>query len=66
MNGYRVTSPAHDATTGRKVGTFNVWTGDRERAIALAAESPERTWAEVALADMPEAARLNLERAAAE
>lgn len=65
MIGYVVESGVTDAA-GVRVGTARIWVGTRVRAALLAAEKPGATFRAVPYDEMPQRARDNLERAAAE
>lgn len=59
-----VESPIVD-NTGAPGGVARVYVGTEARAHEIASAHPARTYRAVALADMPQAARDNLERARA-
>ena len=59
MIAYVVESPV-TRSDGERAGTVRVWVRDEERARALAAEHPDRTYRAVTTDDMPEAARRNM------
>lgn len=59
MTAYVVESPVMRAD-GVRAGTAKVWVRNEERARALTAEHPERTYRAVTAEDMPEAARRNM------
>ena len=62
---YVVESPAL-RSDGQYSGTFRLYVATEERAKEIAAQHPERSYRPIPFEEMPEVARLNLEKALAE